>query len=52
MTERKTPDPEEAAASGLEMTENVTKPADEEPNTTIGWVVRVGSLLLWRLLAQ
>jgi len=46
MTERKTPDPEEAAASGLEMTENVTKPAAEEPNTTIGQPVRVGGLLL------
>ena len=46
MTERKTPDPEEAAASGLEMTVNVTKPAAEEPNTTIGQPVRVGGLLL------
>jgi hypothetical protein len=45
MTERKTPDPEEAAACGLEMTENVTTAA-EEPNTTIGCVVQVGGLLL------
>jgi len=36
MTERKTPDPERAAASGLEMTENVTTAAAEEPNTTMG----------------
>ena len=47
----KTPDPERAAASGLEMTVNVTTAA-EEPNTTIGQPVRVGGLLLWRLLAQ
>ena len=47
MTERMTPDPEEAAASGLEMTVNVTKPAAiEEPSTTIGRVVQVGGLLL------
>jgi len=52
MTERKTPDPERAAASGLEMTENVMTAAAEEPNTTIGWVVRIRGLLLWRLIAQ
>ena len=46
MAESKTPDPERAAASGLEMTENVMTAAAEEPNTTIGWVVRVGGLLL------
>ena len=46
MAESKTPDPEKAAAAGLEMTLKVTTTAAEEPNTTIGWVVQVGGLLL------
>ena len=46
MAERKTPDPEEAAATGLEMTVNVTTAAVEEPNTTIGQTVQVRGLLL------